>query len=315
MIENFLFSLNIVLPIFLLIVLGFFLSKKGILTPDFCSRATTLVFYYALPFSLFQSVASSDISQIFELKFVLYAVAASLLLFVISWVLALALIKDRGQISAVVHGAFRGNFAYIGLAVLKNLLNTDTLNSAMMIFTFVVPIYNILAIVVLSHYDNSGVKPSITDQILKIIKNPLIIGIVCGIVVSLLKIEIPSMLDKTFSYLSQLATPLALLMIGASLKPSTFRKKPKGIILGTLIKNCLAPLLFVLCAIPFGFNTEEIATIFVLFAVPSAVNSYIMTEKMGGDGELGAGIVMATSLFSVISMTLGIFIMKSFGLI
>ncbi len=123
------------------------------------------------------------------------------------------------------------------------------------------------------------------------------------------------MIDKTLSYLAQLATPMALLLIGANLKPETFKKKPKGIILGTLIKIVFAPTAFTLLAILLGFRGEAIATIFVMHAVPSATNSYIMTEQMGGDAELGAGLVMATSLLTVITMTIGIFALKTFGLV
>lgn len=313
--DNFIFSLNIVFPLFLLIVLGYFLKRKGLLTPEFRKKATTLIFYYSLPCSLFRSVAGSDILSGFDFAFVVYILATSLVLFFVSWGVTVLLVKDRSQISAIVHCSFRGNFAYIGLAVLQNLLNTTALTGAVLVITFVVPIYNILAIIVLSHYNTGAEKPSVKSQLLSIIKNPLIIGIVLGLPFSLFRITIPVMFDKALSYLAQIATPLALLMIGATLAPETFMKKPKGIVLGTLLKNILGPGVFTLLAIPFGFRGEALATIFTMFAVPSAVNCYIMTDKMGGDGELAAGIVMATSLFSVITMTLGIFLLKTFALV
>ncbi len=313
--SNLIFSANIVMPIFFVIVLGYLLKRKGLLTDSFRSKASTLVFYYALPCSLFKSVAGSDLKSGFDLKFVLYVVGSTLAVFVLAWFITPLIIKERSQISATVHGAYRGNFAYVGLAILTNLLGTSTLPCSVLVIAFVIPIYSILAVIVLSYYDPSGKKPSVKEQLIKIIKNPLIVAIFIGIPFSLLQIKMPNMIDKTLSYLAQLATPLALLLIGANLKPETFKKKPKGIILGTLIKIVFAPTVFTLLAIVLGFRGEAIATIFVMHAVPSATNSYIMTEQMGGDAELGAGLVMATSLLTVITMTIGIFALKSFGLV
>ena len=313
--SNLLFSLNIVLPIFLLILMGFLLKNRGLLTPEFRSKATTLVFYYSLPATLFLDVSSSDIRSAFHARFVLYAVISSLLVFGLAWFLSLRFLKDRSQISATVHGSFRGNFAYVGLAVCHSLVSSENLTAAVMVITFVIPLYNVLAILVLSYYDPSGKKPSGKEILLSLIKNPLILAILLGIPFSLFRIGIPTVFEKTLSYLGQLATPLALLLIGANLMPETFTKKPRGIFLATCIKIVAAPLLFTLLALPFGFSPEELATLFTLHAVPSAVNSYIMTERMGGDAELGAGIVMATSLFSVITLTIGIFLLKTFGLV
>ena len=313
--SNLLFSLNIVLPIFFLIIIGYLLKLKGLLTPEFRSKASNLVFYYCLPCSLFRSVAGSDIVSGFQLSFVLYAVLSTIAVFIIAWMLSAFIIKDRSQKSAVAHGSYRGNFAYVGLAILQNLLNTTSLTAAVLVITFVVPMYNILAILVLSHYDPSGKKPTVKSQLLAIIKNPLIIGILIGIPFSVFHITLPNMIDKTLSYMAQIATPVALLLIGANLAPETFIKKPKGILLGTFIKIVLAPGIFTVLGVLMGFRGEALATIFVMHGVPSAVNSYIMTEKMGGDAELGAGIVMATSLLCVITMTIGIFLLKTYNLV
>ncbi|MDO4460468.1 MAG: AEC family transporter [Clostridia bacterium] len=313
--SNLIFSLNIVFPIFVLIIIGYFLKHRGLLTPEFRSKATTLVFNYALPCSLFRSVAASDMKSGFSPSYVGFLLTSSIGIFFLSWLLTVLFIKDRTQISATVHGAYRGNFAYVGLAILQNLLDTANLKCAVLVIAFVVPLYNILAIFILSRYGNSGRKLGLKEQVLAIIRNPLIIAILLGIPFSVLGISFPVMIDKSLSYMAQLATPLALLLIGATLEPSTFRKKPGGIILGTVVKIVIAPIICTLIALAIGYRNEELATVFVLHAVPSAVNCYIMTEKMGGDAELGAGIVMASSLLSVITMTVGIFLLKTCNLL
>ena len=313
--SNLIFSLNIVLPIFFLIVIGFFLEKKGLLTKEFRDRATTLVFYVALPASFINSVASADIRGSFHVSFVLYMVITTLIFFLVIWASFIRLIPDRDQISAAVHGAFRGNFAYIGLAILQSLMNTDVLPASIMIITFVIPLYNVLAVIVLAHYDHSGTKVTVGSQLKALITNPLIIGILIGLPFSLFSIPLPFVVSKTLSYLSQLATPLALLLIGANLKPETFFGKPRALFLASFTKIVAAPLIFTVLAGLLGFRGEELATIFTVYAVPSATNSYIMSRKMNGDADLSAGIIMATSLFSVITMTVGLLMIRTLGLI
>ena len=125
----------------------------------------------------------------------------------------------------------------------------------------------------------------------------------------------PTILGTTLINLGRIASPLGLLLIGANLRMNALSEKWQGIVLATVIKVVVSPVVCTLLAIPFHFSMEELATIYVLHAVPSAVNSYIMTAKMGGDEETGAGIVMLTSLVSVVTMTLGIFFLKQMGLI
>lgn len=313
--ENFLLSVNIVLPVFLLIVLGWFLKKRGTLTKEFCDKASTLVFYWALPASLLKQVAESDIASIFSLKFSVYSVLSVTAVFAATWILAEALIRDKSQISAIVHGAFRSNFAYVGLPIISMITGKENLTAAIMIITFVLPFYNVLAVLLFNHYNSGGKKMTIRQQVISIIKNPMIIGILLGLPFSIFHIPMPTILGTTLTNLGRIASPLGLLLIGASLRMDTLAKKWQGITLSAAMKVVVSPLVCTLLAIPLHFSMEELTTIYVLHAVPSAVNSYVMTAKMGGDEETGAGIVMLSSLASVITMTLGIFVLKQAGLI
>ncbi|MBQ1289820.1 MAG: AEC family transporter [Lachnospiraceae bacterium] len=313
--ENLLLSLNIVCPVFLLIALGWFLKKRGIMTAEFCSKATTLVFYWALPASLMKQVADSDIADIFSLKFTVYAVLSVIGVFAAAWILAETLLRDKSQVSASVHGAFRSNFAYVGLPIISMITGNETLTAAIMIITFVLPMYNILAIPMFNHYNAGGKQMTVKQQLISIIKNPMIIGVLLGLPFSLFHLPMPVILGTTLTNLGRIASPLGLLLIGATLRMDALSRKWQGIVLSSVIKVLISPVVCTLLAIPLRFSMEELATIYVLHAVPSAVNSYIMTAKMGGDEETGAGIVMLTSLVSVVTMTLGIFLLKQLGLI
>ena len=313
--ENLIFSLNIVMPIFILILLGCLIARFGFLTETFFAGAAKLVFYIALPAALFSDVAGSDVSEVFHLRFAVYVVAATVGVALLAWVLARILLREPARIGAAVHGAFRGNFAYVGIPIIHNILNTDTIRSGIMVITFVLPMYNVLAILVLSLCSPAKQRPSALQMALKIIRNPMIIAILAGLPFSAFRIPLPQVAGTAIDYLGQLATPLALLMIGATLKPETFRSKPFDILLSSLIKTVLAPLLTVSIALLLGFSGEELVTIFVLFSVPTAANCYVMTKEMGGDAEAAAGIVMVTALLGVFTMTAGISIMRTLGYI
>ena len=308
-----LFSANIVLPIFLLILLGAFLGRIGLLTPAFRKTASKLVFNVSLPVSLFQSVAATDLAAGFSGRFVLYALGSTLVVFGFAWICARLLLRDRAAIGAAVHGSFRGNFAYIGLAVARSMLGSGELTACVMVIAFVVPLYNILGTLILSIY-SSGKKATVGSVLLGIIKNPLIIGIVLALPFSFFRWELPAAIDTSFDYIAQLATPLALLLIGANLRADTLRKNPGAILLSANIKILLAPLLGTLGAMAFGFEGEELVTIFIMHGVPSAANTYIMTQNMGGDAESAAGIVMLTTLGSILTLTGGIFLLRHFVL-
>lgn len=313
--ENLVLSLNIVCPVFLLIMLGWFLKKRGVMTEEFRSKASTLVFYWALPASLLKQVAESDIADMFSLKFSVFAVLSVTLMFALTWILAERLIRDKSQISAIVHGAYRSNYAYVGLPVIAMITGKESVPAAIMVVTFVLPFYNVLAILLFNHYSAGGKKLTLRQQLLSIIKNPMIIGILLGLPFSLLRLPMPAILGTTLTNLGRIASPLGLLLIGAGLRMDTLSKKWQGITLGAMMKVAVSPVVCTLLAIPLHFSAEELATIYVLHAVPSAVNSYVMTVKMGGDEETGAGVVMLSSLASVVTMTAGIFLLKQAGLI
>lgn len=316
MIENFIFSINIMLPLFLTILLGVWLRRKNLITEDVRSKLSTIVFYYALPCKLFMEMAASDLASGFDLKFVIYASGATLITFAVGWAFFHFTIPEGSVACACAHGCFRGNYAYVGIPVIGNILGTGATGiSGIMIASSVLPMYNVLGVVLLSFYDPSGKKVSIGAQIRRILTNPMIRAILIGMPFALLRIPIPTVAAKTFNSIGSISGPIALLLIGANLNLDTFRSNPLRISETVTFKTVIFPLVFTGIAILLGFNTEQIITLFVVFSVPTATNTFIMAKDMGGDAELAAGIVMATSLVSMLTMTIGIFLLKTAGII
>ncbi len=313
--EHIIFSLNSVMPVFIVMGIGLYLGKRKILTDDFVEQATTLVFYTALPAKLFMDVSHSNFNESLDIGFTAYLLICTCVSFIGAWILCVLLIKDRTAVSAIVHSAFRGNFVYLGIPVCQSILGRESVPSTIMVVTFVLPFYNVLATIVLSYYDPMGRKVSWKKMLKDILTNPMILAILAALPFSLMDISLPSAAEKALSYLGQLSTPMALILIGAGTKAAAFAGRGAWIVLAAVYKVVVNPLLFVAPMVWLGFNSEQIVTAFVMFAVPSAMNAYILTKKMGGDGELGAAIITVSMMLSAITLPAGILIIKYMGII
>ena len=313
--DDILFSLNTVLPIFLLILLGFLLNRFGMFRGGFVDAATNVVYYVALPASIFSSVAKSDFYAVFDLKYVLFLVGSTLASFLLAWGLARLVVRDPARVGAFVHGAFRGNFVYVGLAVIRGVTGGAGA-SFVLVIAFVIPLYNVLAVLVLSVCAPGETRGIRWGRLgLDLLKNPMILATLAGLCFSLLRLPVPTPVAGSLGYLADLATPLALLLVGASIRPRSFGDKGRDILAASLYKSLVLPLLFLPAAVWMGFSSDELVTAFAVLAAPTALNSYIMTRKLGGDEELGAGVVFFSTLFSAVALPVGVMLLHRFGLV
>lgn len=293
--------------------IGYFLRRLKVVDQSFISQATSLVFYVALPAKLFTSVAESNVAQSFHPLFAVYVTAMTLFFFFLFWAVAVKIPKREDR-SAFVHACYRGNFVYVGLAMLQIMLNKSVIPSTAVVIAFVMPLYNILAVFILSYY-GEGEKPKLSRIVLDMLKNPMIIAVLIGIPFSLFGWNLPMAAEKTVDYMGSMASPLALLFIGASIEFKALSKHRGIVSLSVLCKLVITPIIALPIAVLIGLSGEEIATAFILFAVPSAMNVYVMTEKMGGNGSLASEIIVGTMLGSVLTMPVGIFLLRIFRII
>lgn len=313
--EAFLFGWSIVLPIFLVILVGLFLKKIHLMSEEFISAGISLVFYCALPVRMFQDVAKSDFRTMANGRFIFFIVAITLAGFGIIWLLSLKLCPDKKKRGAFIHSAFRGNYVYVGIPITQSILGMDMVPCTVLVIAFVVPLYNILGVAALSYYDQKGQKIKGKRLLLDIIKNPLILAIFIGIPFSLFQWRIPNAVNQSLNYLGSLATPLALLFIGGSIRYREFLDHLWLSVKAALLKVIIQPLLFVPLAVWLKFTAEEVVTIYVMLAVPTALNTYIMTRKLNGDERVAAGTIVATILLSIVTIPIGIVILKGAGVL
>jgi predicted permease len=318
----FLFSLTCVAPVFLIVLVGYTLKKVGTLNAVLVAGINKLAFNVALPVLLFQSIASTSLSEIFEPSLIIFAVAATGLTFALSWFFAELFFKDKSSIGSFVQGCFRGNYAIIGLVTIESILGHKGCGA--IILAFVVPVYNVLSVVVLSMRSRNPRPARLKEALINIAKNPLIIGIACGLPFALFNIPIFEMTETKFftsavSYLAVMANPLALLAIGASMSRGEVKATWRKAAIATVVKLVVSPALFVgiayLMRDALGFSGEDLLVLMVMLCVPTAVASYIMASQMDNDADLAANIVLFTSIGSMFTLTFFIYIFKVYGII
>ena len=313
--ENLIFSLNATIPVFLLMVLGLALRKIGWIDEAFASRMNKFVFRVPLPVLLFQDLATVDFYEMWDGRFVLFCFAVTFLGIVIAGLLSL-LLKNRRIQGEFIQASYRSSAALLGIAFIQNIYGSAGIAPLMIIGS--VPLYNIMAVTVLSFFSPERKKldaGTVKKTWKGIVTNPIIIGILIGMIWSLLRLPLPEIAAKTVSSIGAIATPLGLMAMGASFD---FRKAlgQKGPALAAfflkLIGFCAV---FLPIAAAMGFRQEKLVAILIMLGSATTVSCYVMAKNMGHEGTLTSSVVMLTTLGSAFTVTAWLYILKSLGLI
>ena len=278
--ENLIFSLNATVPVFLIMVLGAFFYKVGWIDDVFASKMNKFVFTVPLPVLLFGDLAAVDFEQVWNLKFVVFCFAVTVVSIMISAGVS-CLWKDRSVRGEFIQSSYRSSAAILGIAFIQNIYGTAGMAPLMIIGS--VPLYNIMAVLVLSVFKpgQPWINRSLIRQTFKgILTNPIILGIAAGLIWSLLRLPMPQILAKTVSSVGGIATPLGL--------PAAVR---------------------------IGFRNEELVAILVMLGSATTVTCFVMAKNMGHEGVLSSGVVMLTTLFSAFTLTGWLYLLRSLGLI
>lgn len=325
---NLLFTINAILPIILPILLGYFLKRINFLSKEFLNEANKFTFKILIPILLFSNLYLADITTI-NWAFVGFSAGAILILFFVGLLITL-IIPDRKQKGVILQASFRSNYAIIGIPLATMLGGELAKAEASVVAAVSVPLFNMLAVIALSIFDHSeDSKVSFKDVLIKIIKNPLIIGVFCGLVVCMINTIINinggnvseflntnmSFLPTTIKNIANLATPLALIVLGGKFEFKAVKSLWKQLTLSVTLRLVITPLIFLVIAYFLGFNSAtQFAILIALFATPIAVSSAPMAAQMGQDEELAGQIVVWTSALSAFSLFIIIFICAQIGI-
>ncbi|MBE5959231.1 MAG: AEC family transporter [Lachnospiraceae bacterium] len=321
--NNLIYSLNATMPVFAVIVVGYLLKRKKFINEEFISVANRLNFKITLPLLLIKDLMAMDFRAEFNVKFVAYCAIVTIICFFSVWIGAKLFVRDKSVIAEFVQGSFRSSAAILGTAFMINIYG-DTGMVPMMIIG-AVPLYNIFSVIVLQlespmHKANTNkkmVKQIRSDNIKKSIKgiatNPILIGIFIGVALSLAEVDFPVMVDNTVGSLAKLTTPLALLAIGGSFEFGKAIEKIRPAVTGAFIKLAGQAVIFLPIAVLLGFRNKELMAIVIMLGSPTTPSCYIMAKGAGCDGILTSSMVVLTTLFSAVTITTMIFILRTLG--
>ena len=317
--SDFVYSINVILPILLLILLGALLKRLGFVTDSFCSVADKLIFKIALPAMLFLDVATASVSSAPETSLLLFILLSVTAAFLLSSFVVPIFVKDRAKCGAFVQGICRSNFAILGIPLLNGMFGEAGSLAAAVVIPPIILMFNAYSVIVLSVFapkDKQLTPLQLCRRIvLNVVTNPLIIAVLIGLPFMLFGWELPLTVSKTAGYLDGLVTPLALISLGASTSAKDIRSNFRMATIAAGIKTVLFPAIACTLGALIGLRGVSLGIILILFGAPTAVSSYVMAKNMGSDHDLAGQILLFTTSVCVFTVFIGIFILKRLCLI
>ena len=315
--NNLIFSLNATVPVFLMMVFGWFVHRIKLLDDNATSQVNRFVFRALLPALLFMDLSTADFRAVWDGKFVLFCMCVTVIS--VGVAVLYSMISGKGhERGEIVQASYRSSAAILGIAFVNNIYGHSTMAALMIVGT--VPLYNIIAVTTLAvtspDTDKIKDKPTLVKNTVKsILTNPIILGIVVGISWSLLKIPQPVILSKSVTYLGNMATPLSLISLGASFRFDDAKGKLPVTLGIAFIKLIFFCGVFLPVAVKFGFRGEKLIAILVMLGSATTSSCFVMAKNFGHKGIITAFAVMLTTLCSAFTLTGWLFILKTLNYI
>ncbi|WP_346836479.1 AEC family transporter [Microbulbifer sp. SAOS-129_SWC] len=305
--ETFAFALSVTGPIFLTLIIGYWLAQRGLLREAFVDDASRLVFLITLPVLLFIKIFTADAQLHEELPLLAAGVLGTLVSIPLAWLVARPL--ARGDRSAFIQGAFRGNLGIIGLAWATNAYGSAGLAQAALLMAVVTILYNLAAVTLFAVYSQE-VEFRWAKLAKDIARNPLIVAIVLALVCREIGLTLPDILLQTGDYLASITLPLALLCIGASLDFSLLKRSSLAAFGAVAFKLLAVPAVLLVFGWLLQLPPQSMGVLLLLAATPSATVSFIMARALGGNSQLAANIVALSTLLSIVTASLGLALLE-----
>jgi len=304
-------TLQGVVPVFLLIVIGALLKKRNVIGQGFQKSSSVICFKLGLPSLIFLKIAGLDFSGVFNTDEILIMTGLTLLTVAVSMLISLKF-SDVRQRGSYIQGTFRGNVAIIGLALILNLYGEELAARGAIIVAIMLPLLNILSVLSLTLPQHGLSRSGLIVSLKSIATNPIIGAVLAALVFSLFKINVPPLLSRLLQYLADLTLPLALINIGGSLSTHGLKEKGGRALSSSIIKTVILPVIAVIIFYNMGYSKEELGLVFLLMGAPAAISSHIMAEAMDNDGDLAALIVMVSTSLAAVTTVIGISIINAY---
>lgn len=306
---------SITLPVFSLVFIGIWLKWRDKIDDAFTAKASYIVFNLALPVLMFAAIVRTDIAQIGNPRLIVFALLMALLSFIVLWFGSKALITDKKNLGVFVQGCFRSNLGILGLAFCVTTFAEEGLAVGALLLAVITPLYNILSIYALTHAANENSQMNWLGLIKDVLTNPLIVAIIMALPFAYWQITLPEVVMRSIDYLAAMTLPLALICIGGSLSFTALRQTQRLSWVAVIIKLLLIPGIIAILAYVCGFRGVELGCLILMFSSPTAAASFVMVRSIGGNHMLAANIIALTTLISLFSVSIAIYLLKVFALI
>lgn len=314
MLESFLVAFNAVAPFLILLGVGFAAVRLKLADRAFLDKVNAFSFRLFFPFLMFNNVYSAKPENMPSLKLMLTGFLSVSLLVVLLVIVVPKFVKENPRRGVIIQGIFRSNFIIYGIPLTTYVFGAEKSSICGMMIMIMVSLFNVAAVIVLEMFREGG-KISAKKLLLGIVKNPLLQGCIVGLVFYLLRIRLPSFIASPVSSLANLATTLALVVLGGNLRFEEIRKNSRTISIVLLIRLILLPTVMLVLAYLIGLRGIELFLILVIFGTPVATSSYPMAQNMGGDGQLAGQLVFVSTVVSLATIFAFIFALSRLGLL
>ena len=317
MFEYMTLSLNITLPFILLALLGIFMKRRGMINDSFVAQGNKVIFYFAIPVTIFNHIHVADLSNVFDLRFLVFNSIWIVGFFLVIWWLANMFMRDKNSVSSFVNSAYRSSLSVVAPPLLVLMFyaadDVNVLPKGILTVSVLLILSYATASVLFAVHDSKAKKNQVLNVLLSIAKNPIVIGVVVGLIFNVFGWTLPTFAATTVSSLAGLVMPLAMICVGGNLAFRGFDVKFKYVLISGIVKLFVMPISAVIVAYLFGFRDSDLTIIMILNALPMAVGAYVMQAELGGDSYIGASVLMLTMTLSAFTLTLFIFLFRVMG--
>lgn len=304
--DSFNISFNAIAPITLIVIMGYLLKKYKFLDKPTIRNMNSLCFKFFLPILTFSNIIHTNVKEIIDTNLLIYIVLSIIIIIIISIIIVPFFEKDRKKQGSMIQGIYRSNFVILGIPLTSHIAGEKASAIAAILIMAVIPMYNFMAVIILSIYGGKS-KINIKEIAVQVIKNPLIIASLAGILISVIELKLPIYIDKAVVDLSKLGGVLPMFLLGADLDFSSISSNMKDLIITISGKLFFVPLIFLNLAINLGFSSEKIVALIAVYCAPIAVSSAIMAQQMGCDSELSTQLVVFSTVASCLTIFLWVF--------
>ncbi|MDR2682529.1 MAG: AEC family transporter [Dysgonamonadaceae bacterium] len=312
--NSFLFSFNVVAPLFILMAAGYVVRKIRLMSEDFLTQLNKLIFRFFLPLMLFQDIRLSYRGDFSNTRLIFASLAGISVIILVSFLIVPFLVKRKGQRGSIIQGIYRSNFLIYGLPLATGMFGNQAVTAISMLMGIMIPFFNVAAVIILSVYSETGThRIQVKKLLYDVVSNPLIIGTFFGLLAGVVHLNLPRFVDIPMAQLAGIAAPLALFMMGGEFKFHSLRNNLVKVIAVTIVRLIIVPVIALGIFVAAGFRGVDLAVLLCIFATPAAMAGYIMAKNMGNDGELAGQIVVLTTACSCVTIFFLIYFLRSWG--